>query len=201
MEQLDIKRRLLELNLYEHQHSVFVINGEQLETVESFIYLGRPISSTGLDSQAIMLNITKAHKRWAMISKILTWQGSTPKVMGYFYKLVCQAVLLYGCETWVITSTCLKKLESFHHRVARQISKCRIHIDPNTGEWIHPPIANALSIAGLLPLSKYIQKRRKYLLPWAAQSDLFQQSRQLGCGVNTSQRLYWSSQLTIEEIT
>jgi hypothetical protein len=57
--------------------------------------------------------------------------------------------------------------------VARQISKCRIHNDPNTGEWIHPPLANALFIAGLLPLSEYIQNRRKYLLPWAAQSVYF----------------------------
>jgi hypothetical protein len=96
---------------------------------------------------------------------------------------------------------CYKKLESFHHRVARQISRCRIHIDPNTGEWIHPPIENALSIAGLLSLSEYIERRRKYLLPWAAQSALLQQSKQIGSGVNTSPRIYWSSHMTIDEIT
>jgi hypothetical protein len=82
-----------------------------------------------------------------------------------------------------------------------QISRCRIHIDPNTGEWICPPIANALSIAGLLLLSEYIEGRRKYLLPWTAQSELFQQSKQLGSGVNTSRCIYWSSQMTIDEIT
>jgi hypothetical protein len=70
-------------------------------------------------------------------------------------------------------------LESFHHRIARQISRCRIHVDPNTGEWICPPIADALSIAGLLPLSKYIEQRRHYLLPWVTQCALFQQSIQM----------------------
>jgi hypothetical protein len=94
----------------------------------------------GNDWHAIMYNITKARQRWAMISKILTWQGSTPKVMGYYYKAVYQAILLYGCETWVISSATYKRLESFHHRIARQISRCRIHVDPNTGEWICPPL-------------------------------------------------------------
>jgi hypothetical protein len=58
----------------------------------------------------------------------LTRQGATPKVMGYFYKAVCQAILLYGCETWVVTHKIHKALESFHHRVARQISNLRIRL-------------------------------------------------------------------------
>jgi hypothetical protein len=39
------------------------------------------------------------------------------------------------------------------------------------------------------------------LLPWATQSALFQQSTQIGSGVNISRRIYWSSQMTIDGIT
>jgi hypothetical protein len=133
------RKRELELLFLEHQQSIFVIDGEELEAVDHFTYLGRPISATGSDWPVIQHNIKKARQQWAKISKILTWEGSSPKVMGYYYKAVCQAILLYGCETWVITEAILNKLESFHHRVARQISRHRIHPDPNTGEWIYPP--------------------------------------------------------------
>jgi hypothetical protein len=53
-----------------------VINGE-LETVDLFTYLRRPVSSTGNDCQATMYTITKARRRLAMVSRILTWQGKT----------------------------------------------------------------------------------------------------------------------------
>ena len=39
-----------------------------------------------------------------------------------FYKAVVQSVLLFGCETWVITSQVLEVLGGFHHRVARRLS-------------------------------------------------------------------------------
>jgi hypothetical protein len=96
--------------------------------------LGRPITATGTDWPAVKHNINRAQQRWAQVSKFLTSQGATPKVMGYFYKAVCQAILLYGCETWVVTNKIRKALESFHPRVARQISNLRIRIDPNTGD-------------------------------------------------------------------
>jgi len=35
-----------------------------------------------------------------------------------FYKAVVQAVLLYGCESWVLTDKVWKVLESFHNRAA-----------------------------------------------------------------------------------
>lgn len=193
------RKRQLELLFMEHQQSIYIINGEELESVDYFKYLGRPISATGSDWPAVQYNINKARKRWAMISRILTWQGSSPKVMGYYYKAVCQAVLLYGCETWVITQAICNKLESFHHRVARQISKLRIHPDPNTGEWIYPPIDTALARAGLLPIQEYINRRRNYLLPWARERPLLQQSQLLGSGFGGPRRLYWWSYVTNED--
>jgi hypothetical protein len=142
------QKRELELLFLEHQQRIYIINGEELEAVDHFKYLGCPISTTGLDWPAVQYSIKKAHQQWARISKILTWQGSRPKVMGYYYKMVCQAMLLYSCETWVITQAIYNKLESFHHHVARQISR----------------------------------KRQEYLLPWARERPLLQQSKQLGRG-------------------
>ena len=31
-------------------------------------------------------------------------------------------VLLYGCESWVVTGAIMKVLEGFHHRVAQRLA-------------------------------------------------------------------------------
>jgi hypothetical protein len=89
-------------------------------------------------------------------------------------------------------------LESFHHRVARWISRHRIHPDPNTGEWIYPPIDIALATAGLRPLQEYIDSRRDYILPWAWERPLLQQSQQLRRGFGGSRHICWWPYVTNE---
>ena len=50
-------------------------------------------------------------------------EGADPKVSGSFYKAVAQAVFLFGAETWVLTLMMERALDSFHHRVARWITR------------------------------------------------------------------------------
>jgi hypothetical protein len=44
--------------------------------------------------------------------------NTPPKVGAKFYKAVVQSVLLYGSETWNLTTTALTRLEGFHIRAA-----------------------------------------------------------------------------------
>ena len=74
-----------------------------------------------------------------------------------------QSVLLYGSETWVITPQVLQVLGSFHNRVARRISRRMPRLQAN-GVWFYPPIAEALSEAGLFPIEHYVQKRQRTLV-------------------------------------
>jgi hypothetical protein len=71
-----------------------------------------------------------------------------------FYKAVCQAVLLYGCETWTVTKSMLRVLEGFHHKCARRISGLMAR-QTATG-WYYPPLATAMAEAGLYPIQEYI---------------------------------------------
>ena len=97
----------------------FTAYGEELEQVSTFRYLGRPLSATDNDWPALYWNLRKARKRWAQVSRVLTREGAAPKVMGMFYKAVVMSVLLYGVETWVVSSPMLQALRGFHNRVAR----------------------------------------------------------------------------------
>jgi hypothetical protein len=78
--------------------------------------------------------------------------------MGMFYKAVIQAVLLYGCETWTLTTPMIKALEGFHHRVARRITRMT-PVRHGNGQWNYPPIQDALDAAGLYPIREYIRRR------------------------------------------
>jgi hypothetical protein len=69
-------------------------HGEDLERVEVFKYLGQLLTFNDNDSQAMQLNLKKAHKSWARVSCVLRVENASPKVSGVFYKATVQAVHL-----------------------------------------------------------------------------------------------------------
>lgn len=48
---------------------------------------------------------------WARVGQVLRGKAMAPCVAALFYKLVVQAVLLYGSETWNLTKATLVQLE------------------------------------------------------------------------------------------
>ena len=71
------------------------------------------------DWLAVVGNLGKARKSWGRLSRILIREGADPRVSGYFYKAVAQAVLLFRAETRVLTQRMERALDSFQHRVTR----------------------------------------------------------------------------------
>jgi len=70
---------------------------------------------------AMCWNLARAQQKWAIVSIILVREGATPRVAGYFYGVVAQAVLQYGSETWVYglrvwTKSMMLALQGFHHK-------------------------------------------------------------------------------------
>ena len=85
--------------------------------------------------------------------------------MGFFYKAVVQAVLLYGSESWVLSDGFLARLNAFHHRIACNITGLWGRPDPrDPDEWIYPDMEMVLEKAGLHSIETYIQKRKHTVL-------------------------------------
>ncbi len=76
---------------------MFSANGEELERVEVFKYLGWLISHDDADNQAMRSNLRRACGCWAWVSRVLRAENVTPKMCGMFYKATVQAVLLCVC--------------------------------------------------------------------------------------------------------
>ena len=140
----------------------FYAYGQELERVETFKYLGRLLSSMDSDWPALYSNLKKARQKWARLSCLLAREGASPRVSSMFYKAIIQSVLLYGSETWVISSSMLKTLEGFHSRVARRLTGRRPR-RRRDGTWSYPDTAETLRRAGLEPMAVYLDRRRQNL--------------------------------------
>jgi hypothetical protein len=73
--------------------TVFYVDGVPVEKVKEFKYLGRILSDDDSDEPFVDWNLARARSAWGRISRILSSEGASPKVMASFYKRVVQSVV------------------------------------------------------------------------------------------------------------
>ena len=94
-----------------------MVNGEEVED-EAFPYLGATVDKEGGGSKDITNRLQKARSAFQRLRKV--WDA---RRIGRRTKI--RPVLLYGCETWKITKTDERKLNSFQCQCLRRIMKIR----------------------------------------------------------------------------
>ena len=92
---------------------------------------------------------------------------------GKFYKVVAQAVLLFGAETWLLTLRMERDLDIFQHRVVQQITgrKPRRWGD---GSWEYPTLAEAMGEAGFKGIKKYVTRRQNTVAQYIATQPIME---------------------------
>ena len=95
-------------------------NGEKLETVKNFKYLGAMVSDEGSKPEILARIAMTA----ATLSKLNTiWKDRTIKLASkirLMRSLVC-SVFLYACETWTLTAELNKRLQATEMRCFRRL--------------------------------------------------------------------------------
>ncbi len=155
----------------------FTINGNVLEQVEVYKYLGQMMAQEDKDMQAIRAQLRKARATWARVGKVLKSKNTSPHIAVRFYHAVLQAVLLYGSETWVISPTALVWLEGFHIRAVWQMA---ITHKPHQGpqnEWVYPKLKDVLRECGMKTMVEYIQICRQTIVVYVATRPILQECR------------------------
>ena len=112
------------------------IEGNTLENVDHFAYLGSSLSTSANIDVEIQDRIRCACFSYGRLKdRVFSERGfrKTTKV----YKAVILTTLLYGCETWVAYRRHVKVLEQFQQRILRailgvQITNARIHGQADT---------------------------------------------------------------------
>ena len=157
----------------------FSVNGEALEQVEVFKYLGRLLAQDDDDIQAIRAQLRKARGTWARVGQVLRAENVPPRVAVKFYKAVVQAVLLYGSKTWVLLTAALaSSLEGFHIRAAYWMV---VRHKPRRGpgnRWIYPKSKDVLEECGMSTLEEYITVRRQTIAVYVVTRPILIECRQ-----------------------
>ncbi len=138
-------------------------------------------------------NLKKARKSWARVSWVLRAENASPKVCGVFYKAVVQAVLLFGSETWKLSSLSLKSLEGFHIRAARQMAGMQPAKNPD-GTWKYPSSKDVLKVVGLMTIGQYIGVRRETIARFIVDRPLFALCRDGERKRGSTRRTFWWEQ-------
>ena len=116
------RRRLAAEEVRARTSRAFSAYGRPLEIVLSLKYLGRVILAANDDWSAVIRNLTKARTVWRRMLRIMSREGASPRVSGFFFKAVVQSVLLFGAETWVVTPHMGRVLGGFQDQVARWLT-------------------------------------------------------------------------------
>lgn len=99
------------------------IDGNAIEDVTQFIYLGSVISKDGGADADVTSRINKARHAYAALGRV--WRSSqiSKKQKLRIFNTSVKSVLLYGCETWKVTHTLSSRLQVFLNKCLRRILK------------------------------------------------------------------------------
>ena len=78
------------------------IDGETVETVRDFIFLGSKIMAVGDSSHEIKRHLLLGRKIMTNLDSILKSRNITLQTMVHLVKAMCFPVVMYGCESWTI---------------------------------------------------------------------------------------------------
>ena len=97
------------------------IDGQELEDVDQFTYLGSKVTKEGGASEDIKSRLQKARSAFLSLNQV--WKSSlySVKTKLKIYNSNVKSVLMYGSECWKMTVADIKKCEAFNNRCLRRI--------------------------------------------------------------------------------
>ncbi|KAL9952937.1 hypothetical protein ACROYT_G040269 [Oculina patagonica] len=98
-----------------------MLNGEAVNEVEHFTYLGSMVSTSGDGEEEILARISKASQVFASLRSTWKSRNISQKTKIRFFKSNVLSTLLYGAKSWKMTKTISHKLEVFQNRCLRRI--------------------------------------------------------------------------------
>lgn len=137
-----------------------MLNGQRLEEVENFKYLGSTVTKDGSSTKEIKTRLGIASSARTRLNNI--WKSnviSLPIKIKLFKSLVV-SILLYGCESWTLTAETERRIEAFEYKSYRRLLRI-LYSERKTNTYVKEQITTQ---AGQQEPLLSIVKRRK--LTW-----------------------------------
>ena len=89
------------------------IDGETVETVSNFIFLGSKITADGDCSHEIKRRLLLGRKVMTNLDSILKSRDITLSTKVHLVKTMVFPVVIYGCESWTIKKSECQRIDAF----------------------------------------------------------------------------------------
>ena len=89
------------------------IDGEKMETVAGFIFLGSKITADGDFSHEIKRHLLLGRKAMTNLDSILKSRDIALLTKVHLVKAMVFPVVMYGCESWTIKTTEWQRIDAF----------------------------------------------------------------------------------------
>ena len=99
------------------------IEGERLEQVSKFRYLGQMITEDGRSEEEIKKRIGMAKSIFEKMKKLLISRKVSTTLKLRLIRCFIWSVLLYACETWTLTAVLEKRIEAAEMWMYRKITR------------------------------------------------------------------------------
>ena len=106
-------------------NEAITVNGQALEDVEKFVYLGATVCKQGGGDEDIKARLGKARGAFVKLNRVWNSNSVTKKTKIKLYKTLVKPVLMYGCETWKMNEGDAQKINVFQNRCLRRILKIK----------------------------------------------------------------------------
>ena len=88
-------------------------DGETMETVRDFIFMGCKITADGDCSHEIKRCLFRGRKAMTNLDSILKSRDITLSTKVHLVKVMVFSVVIYGCESWTIKKAELRRIDAF----------------------------------------------------------------------------------------
>ena len=89
------------------------IDGETMETVKDFLFLGSKITADGDCSHKIKMHLLLGRKLMTNLDSILKSRDITFSTKFHLVKAMVFPVVMYGCESWTTKKAGHQKIDAF----------------------------------------------------------------------------------------
>ena len=93
--------------------TLWQIDGETMETVRNFIFLGSKITADGDCNPKIKRRLLLGRKAMTNLDSILKSSDITFLTKVYVVKVMVFPVVMYGCESWAIKKAEHRRIDAF----------------------------------------------------------------------------------------
>ena len=130
------------------------IDGETVETVSDFLFLGSKITADGDCSHEIKRHLLLRRKPITNLDSILKSRDTTLLIKVRLVKAMVFPVVMYGCESWIIKKADLWRTDVFELWCWRRLLRLP-WTARRSNQSILKEISSEYSLEGLMPKLKF----------------------------------------------